>query len=405
MAAAVTAARAGGSVVLAERHGALGGMATAALVHSICGLYRIREEPGAVHAHCGFPREFSDRLISAGASHGPVRMGRLDVLPHSPAGFAVVADQLTAACAGLDVRLHAELTGVSHEDGTVRSVDIVSRGRSETIEPVTVVDASGDAVLAALADAECGMEEPARLQRPAFIFSFHSVDASALDDQGRISLAAMIADAVRCGRLAQGALGAQFRVTGRGSEVFVTVDLAATPDYDPTHPAQLAALEREGRAIAAELRQFLRSEHKAFQGAEYGAFPSRVGIRESRRIRGAATVTAGDVLNGTPCRDVVALGTWPVELREKATGPRWKFPDGNRPTQIPLGALRPAGLSNVWTAGRCISCDHEAQASLRVIATCMATGQAAGTAAAIQARGTKPTADAVRATIGMEPPA
>ena len=68
LAAAVTAARAGAHTILVERHGVLGGMATVALVHSVCGLYFLREEPDAVLAHPGFPSEFAERLIRAGAA-------------------------------------------------------------------------------------------------------------------------------------------------------------------------------------------------------------------------------------------------------------------------------------------------------------------------------------------------
>ncbi|MGH8591586.1 MAG: FAD-dependent oxidoreductase, partial [Gammaproteobacteria bacterium] len=81
LSAAVAAARAGAHTMLVERHGALGGMAVAALVHSICGLYRLRSEPGAVLAHRGLPGELAARLMRAGAAPGPVRCGRLDVLP------------------------------------------------------------------------------------------------------------------------------------------------------------------------------------------------------------------------------------------------------------------------------------------------------------------------------------
>ena len=94
-----------------------------------------------------------------------------------------------------------------------------------------------------------------------------------------------------------------------------------------------------------------------------------------------------------------------MESREKATGPRWRFPEGLRPTQIPIGALQAAGVDNLWISGRCISCGHDAQVALRVIGTCMATGQAAGAAAALQSlRGTVPDPAAVRAQLGMEVP-
>jgi hypothetical protein len=399
LAAAVAAARMGAHTVLVERHGALGGTATAALVHSICGLYLLRDEPGAVLAHPGLPAEFAARLIRAGAAAGPVRMGRLDVLPHSPPGLAHVADDLAGECASLEVRLHTECLAVGGA-GRVESVELSTRGQRTTLAPRAVVDASGDAALVTLAGLATDQAPADRLQRPAFIFALHTVEVAALDEAGRIRLAHQLAEAVAVGRLAPGALGAQLRATGRGSEVYVTVDLAGGPDFDPQNPAQLAALEREGRHLATQLTAFLRAQHTAFRHAEIAAFPTRVGLRESRRVRGRAVVTGADVQCGTERADGVALGTWPIELRERATGARWHFPDGNRPTQIPLDALRAAGAENVWTAGRCLSSDHEAPAALRVIGTCLATGEAAGVAAALQANGcAEPTPAQVRAAL------
>jgi hypothetical protein len=78
----------------------------------------------------------------------------------------------------------------------------------------------------------------------------------------------------------------------------------------------------------------------------------------------------------------VALATWPIELREQATGPRLRYPRDGRPTEVPLGALRARDVGNLLVAGRCLAASHEAQASLRVIGTCLATGEAAGLAAA-----------------------
>jgi hypothetical protein len=404
LAAAVTAARAGAHTILVERHGVLGGMATVALVHSVCGLYFLREEPDAVLAHPGFPSEFAERLIRAGAASGPTRMGRVDVLLHSPPGFAAVADAVAAECPSLEVRLHAEVIaarGAYH----VEAVDLYSRGAHVTVEPRVVVDASGDGVLAELLHIPAEQAPANQLQRPAFIFALHSVDVKALDDDGRIRAACQIAAAVRAGQLDAGCLGAHFRASGRGSEVYVTVDLAADANFQPTDSAQLTALEQAGRRLAMELTAFLRQEHAGFAEAQIAAFPARIGVRESRRIRGLATITSEDVMEGSIPPDPVALGTWPIELRERHTGPRWRFPVDNRPTQIPLRALQAATMTNLWIAGRCISCDHEAQAALRVIGTCMATGQAAGAAAALQAQaGICPSAEMVRSLISPASP-
>jgi hypothetical protein len=70
-----------------------------------------------------------------------------------------------------------------------------------------------------------------------------------------------------------------------------------------------------------------------------------------------------------------------MEFREDPKGPKLRYPDDNRPAGIPLRCLRPAGVEHLWVAGRCISADHEAQASIRVMGTCFATGEAAGRAA------------------------
>ena len=70
-----------------------------------------------------------------------------------------------------------------------------------------------------------------------------------------------------------------------------------------------------------------------------------------------------------------------MEFRENTRGPRLRYPENNRPAGIPLRCLKPAGIDRLFVAGRCISTDHEAQASIRVMGTCFATGEAAGRAA------------------------
>jgi hypothetical protein len=385
LAAAVTASRAGAKTLLLERHGALGGMATASLVHSVCGLYLLTDNPEPQLAHIGFPSEFGMRLVSSGAAKGPVRMGRLDVLPHSPPGFAAVCDSLVSESSGLSVQLHGECIGVRLQDGILRQAEFSCRDSRVQVRARAWIDASGDASLCKMAGLETRQADSGSLQRPAFIFALHGVVVSELDDQGRIRLALSVAAAVKEGWLDSGALGTQVRATHRGSEVYITLDLAAGEHFNPTEPSQISELELVGRRLALEVFSFFKSTQPAFKDAHLSAFPARIGIRESRRIRGRRLLTSEDVIMGTESMDAVALGTWPVESREKHTGPKLRFPENNRPTQIPLGALHSADIPNLWAAGRCISCDHEAQAAIRVMGTCLASGQAAGAAAALQA--------------------
>lgn len=394
LAAAISAARAGARTLLVERDGMLGGMAPAALVHSICGLYRLGQGDAAPEwANSGFAVEFSERLIRAGGATGPVRMGRVDVLPQHPAAFACVADALVRETARLEVVLHSEIAAASINGETA----LICRGRRFAVKATTMIDTTGDGALAALLGAPFAQETAVRLQRPAFIFGIGGVDTTEFGDECRLRLAGRLAAAVKAGELPVGALGAVFRVTGHPGEIFVTIDLAGDEAFDPTDPASLSTLEMEGRALGSRLTAFLAANAASFATAFISTFPSRIGVRESRRVEGRYRLEADDLFRGATFEDAVALATWPLEMRETNRGPRLRYPDEGRPCEIPLRALRFRGLDHCFVAGRCISASHEAQASIRVIGTCLATGEAAGFAAASLALGGEPSADAVRA--------
>jgi len=385
IAAAVSAARTGARVVLVERNGLLGGQATCALVHSICGLYLLREHEAQPlePANPGFPMEFAEGLLQLGGARGPVRMGRLDVLLHEPAAFAFLAARICATVPGLEVRLNAEILGAdSHGDRLVLSLN--SSGRRESLEAGAVVDATGGGEVAALAGADCTQAPLGQLQRPAYIFKLAGVEPAALSGDERIRIAQALSAAVADGVLPPSALGVAFRMGVAEEDAWGTIDLAAA-GFDPFDPCWLSAIESEGRDIATHITRFLREMIPGFRRATLKAFPGRAGIRESRRVCGRYELSAEDVCDGASFSDAVASSAWPMEFRERHTGPKFRFPSENRACGIPLRALRSRNVSRLFMAGRCISCSHEAQASIRVIGTCLATGEAAGKAAAAMA--------------------
>ncbi len=393
LAAAVASARMGARTLLVERHGVLGGMATAALVHSVCGLYRLPQngEPPAL-ANEGFAAEFAARLTALGGASGPVRMGRVDVLLHRPAVFARVADLLAREIPALTVQLHTELVAA---DGA--SVEVSCRGVKRRVRARAWVDTTGDAVLATLRGAPTETESSAHLQRPAFIFALGGVDAATLGDEHRLRLARKIVLAVRAGTLPNGAMGAHFRASPQPGEAFVTIDLDGGADFDPLDPACLTRLEGEGRELAERLTDFLRAEGEGLGTIYIAAWPSRAGVRESRRIVGAYRIETEDIERGAAFPDTVAHTAWPMEIRENTQGPKLRFPTGATACGVPLRALRARDDERLFMAGRCVSCSHPAQASLRVIGTCLATGEAAGLAAAGLVMHDDGSADAVRA--------
>ena len=391
LAAAVASARLGARTLLVERHGVLGGMATTALVHSICGLYRLPlENAPARLANKGFAAEFAARLGALGGTSGPVRMGRVDVLLHRPSVAARLADAVVRETPDLTVHLHTELAAANAD-----TIGLSCRGVTRRVHARAWVDATGDAALAALRGAPTETEESTHLQRPAFIFALGGVASTMLDDEHRLRLARKIVSAVRGGVLPTAALGAHFRASPQEGEAFVTIDLDGGPDFDPLDPLCLSRLETEGRDLAAHLTDFLRAEGEGLGSIYVAAWPGRAGVRESRRVVGRYRIEAEDIERGAEFPDTVAHSAWPMEMRETTSGPKLRFPTNPAPCGVPLRALRAREDERLFMAGRCISSSHAAQAALRVIGTCLATGEAAGLAAACLARDGECNADAV----------
>lgn len=114
------------------------------------------------------------------------------------------------------------------------------------------------------------------------------------------------------------------------------------------------------------------------------------GFRESYRIEGETLITVNDYTSGRVFDDAISYAFYPVDLHTR-TGVRPKpLKPGKVPT-IPLSALIPKGSRNIIVAGRCVSSDRLANSGLRVQASCMGMGQAAGVAATLAAKsGTTP---------------
>ena len=394
---AVSAARAGASVLLVERAAGVGGNVRAAQVHSICGLYRIAAGPEAEALQGGLAMEFARRLLAAGGACGPRRFGRLDILLQEPEAFAGLCEEWVAEVKGLEVMKGARVTGGEMDGRKLKLLHVQTPAGSEAIESGAIVEATGDGNLAAAAQLASVSAATAELQRPAYIFALCPVAADALGPEARLAWSALLVSAVRDGRVGSEALGAAVRPTCREGMVRVTLDLTAGgADYDPCDEAQVARLTGEARESARALAEFLRREAPGFEEAEICCWPERIGIRESRRVTGRHVMTADEVLSCVVPEDTVCFSSWPLEWHEAGAAMRLVYPENGAACGVPLRALQARDADNVFLAGRCLSSTHEAQAALRVIGTSMATGQAAGHAAACVARGADIDAAAIR---------
>jgi hypothetical protein len=382
LAAAVASARAGARTVLVERGEVLGGAGTQSLVHTFCGLHRLAEEGRPPElANGGFPAEMAERMERA-TGQGPVRMGRVWVLPQEPAEFACIAANVVAFERNLEVLFGAEVSGIE-PDGDGWRVETGGR-QSGSIRAQAVVDATGDAVLAALL-AGGGSEEPGNetLQCPGYIVGISGVEGELGPDE-RLRLAQRIVEGVKEGRLGSAALGVAFRERPEPGKVWATLDLEPPDGFDPTGHASEVGLRAFGRRMSEEIVAWLRESEPAWRQASVTLHPSRLGVRESRRWRGRHVLSAEEWHAGLRFVDEAALAAWPMEFRRTARGPKLIFPESGAPCGIPMRCLQAADRENLWFAGRCISVDQDVQASIRVMGTCFATGEAAGRGAAEQ---------------------
>jgi hypothetical protein len=384
IAAAVAAARSGAEVLLVERNPSPGGNACSARVHTLCGLYLLRKDENKplAYANQGFPREVAESLLSSGGARGPIRMGRLDVLLHSPEAFGALALELAGKFPNLRLLTGTSLKQVwKNDEGGIAALELTTPRGDITVDVAAAVDASGDSGLTFAAGAGTELAPLENLQRPAYVLGLSGIDPSLMRADGRLALAHTISSAVSNNQLPPEALGASFKEGIGSGETWMTIDLSAE-SFDPRNRSEREALMDGASDLAARITAFLAANVSGFRNARIQSQPEQIGIRESRRMAGRYTLTGNDVLTGRRFPEEAALSAWPVELRVKAGNVRLRFPEEERPCGIPMDALRSRDVPNLLAAGRCISSTHEAHAAIRVIGTSLATGEAAGKEAA-----------------------
>jgi len=385
VAAATGAGCAGARVVLLERNGFLGGLATAAQVGTICGLYlRDTANAEATPVAGGFVKEYTSRLQRATGKR-PIRLDPgLWVLPFSIPAFAHVADAVVSESGNVTVVLHATMAEARAEGPRLIEVRALAWNEPMVVSPRAVVDCSGEATAAALAGAST--ENGAADQAPALVFTLENVDPG-MAERGLIEVRRELRKAVEAGCLP--ALCERLALVPGASgdgRLVLKLNLAAGGSDRPLWQ-QVTAWEREARALVDELQRFLVKNFASCWKARLASVAPQLGIRSGRRIQGRARLADEDVLGARKSALGVARGCWPMERWGISPRPEMAFFNERDYYEIPLDCLRPVELDNVLVAGRCLSAAAGAMTSARVIGTTLATGWAAGTAAAFQASG------------------
>ncbi|MEZ4702813.1 MAG: FAD-dependent oxidoreductase, partial [Rhodothermales bacterium] len=162
----------------------------------------------------------------------------------------------------------------------------------------------------------------------------------------------------------------------------MATNMTRVGDIDATDAMQLTRAEIEGRRQAMAYAGFLVDCVPGYEKATLAGLSHQIGVRETRRIHGAYRLTRADVLGARSFDDAIARCGAPIEEHHAGGDTRWEYLPAGRTYDIPYRCLVPRDVGGLLVAGRCLSADHDAHASVRSMGQCMAMGQAAGVAAA-----------------------
>lgn len=404
--AALGAIAMGVDVILVERHGFLGGNATASLVMPLMSFYTSRSRPekegkatlyptdqvrGEEPVIAGALKAFLDRLIKAGGAISPsLKTGY--TVPFDPEIFKLIALEMLDE-AGVHFLLHSFASDVVVRDQSLRGVVFETKSGPVVIHARVIIDCTGDGDIAASAKVpfEIGRQEDRLVQPMTLMFRMAEFNRIAFENyvkehpdqwKGVHGLSDLIHQANLKGELQLAREDILFFSTPHEKEVSVNstrvVQVLGTDVWDLTYA------EYQSRLQMRQIVSFLRHYVPGFQEAYLVQSGVNIGVRETRRITGYYQLTAEDILNAKKFPDTIAHSTYPIDIHNpEGTGTILKrIPEGEF-YDIPLRCLIPQKIDNLLVAGRCISGTHAAHSSYRVMPVSMATGQAAGVTAAL----------------------
>lgn len=406
--AALAAARNGARTILIEEKGYVGGTLVngAGPLHSFFNLYQAWPEAKKTQLIFGIAQELVDRMMARNACLGhleQVKGGNYDsaiTLIDWEAFKALALEMLEEA--GVKLLLHTSVAAVMKEDNSVKGVVIQGRSGREAVAAKVVVDATGNADVAALAGCRC--EKRHQTTSVGMPFGMSNVDMTRLVDWLKENdLVTQLIEGdkgsdtdhvIRLGfdlkkvpaftELMEktgiwGPLGYSFH-----ENEFTYINGTSVKSVDATDTEELTRAEIALRHQVTMLSDMLKKYIPGFEHAYVSWTPDSAGVRLTRIVTCEHEMTLEEITTGQRFADEVFLYGF------HDCAPRITIQDGKW-YGFPYRAMVPKDVDGLLAAGRCLTRTWEAHMSTRNTVSCMAQGQAAGTAAALCAQtGSKP---------------
>lgn len=400
--AAIAAARSGAKTLVLDAAGCIGGMATSGGVGPFMTSF---DSQGNNMVIRGIFRELVDRMEALGGAIQPgktrngdsyasyLRIGHNNVGPFKSDILKLVGTRMLQE-AGAERMLHTQFVQVLMEGRRITGVVVANKDGLGVIQAKVVVDCSGDADVAARAgvDFVLGDRETGNIQPASLFFRIGNVDTARVTANmkehwqeirpffGPFSWL-LKEYAQDWDNFPRGEIGVYEEVD---PGVF-RVNCSRILDVDATKTDDLTRATEVGQEQCLFIFNFLKKHAPGFENAILLNTADTIGIRETRHIQGEYTLTGQEVYDCVLHPDAIACMATNMDTHNKDNpGGTLHVPD--KPYfDVPYGCLVAKGVDNLLVAGRAISADAQAGSAIRMMPSCMAFGQAAGTAAAMAA--------------------
>lgn len=403
IASAITAARQGMKVLIADRNGCLGGNMSLGL--PFLGFFDCKGR----RIVGGFADELVQRMVKFGCSEGHrICPKHNSLVTYEPDRVKVLLSDMCRE-AGVDVLLHCELIAVEHDERTIHRAILAGRGSRVVVSAKYFID-TGDGDITCLAGGEFLKGDPnGHMQPPSVLLTINGIDDEKFfrfleenpDELGHGESHTGLAYNVNYFRASRnfcfvglGKLYNKLKPLGKWPMEIWAVIMVFTPKpgqiiingprqggVDSTDLVALTNAERKGQKEALALVEMLREYVPGFEHCFLSNIPAHIGIRETRRVLGTKYLTVDDIQGGSVPEDSIALGGYPIDIHGKDDTS--KFIPVTDPYGVPYQCLTSKSFDNLLAAGKCISVDAFVHGSTRVIAQCLAVGEAAGVGAAL----------------------
>jgi glycine/D-amino acid oxidase-like deaminating enzyme len=285
--------------------------------------------------------------------------------------YAIIIEQKCIE-AGVDIRFYESPTKITSKNG-YWYVETMGKGVHAEIKCKQIIDCSGNAYAASIAGFDLLRE--AETQPGTLMFTIGGYDLEQLDLE---LIKEAYEKAVQSGELVR----SEFRGNIIGLLRTKGDNIQHIAEADSTTSELHTIANIRGRASLLKHLKFLRTL-PGCENTRIIDMRTETGVRETYRIDGLYQVTHEDYVTGKVFSDALSYSYYPIDLHIIEHGVTPKHLSEGVVATVPLRALIPKNSKNFIVAGRCLSSDRLANSALRVQASCMGMGQAAGATAAL----------------------